>query len=206
MVRLFRGKDRFPEMLGEVCDDLVQGARILGEALRDVERAEVHVPRLKEVEHHCDETVHDIVRALNRSYFSSVNREDWHALASALDDVLDSSYTSADRLLLYGITEVPSPALRLAEIILRQSEELAAAVASLDEDSHSLVHCDAIKQLEADADQVIASAVGELFLDERNAITVIKLKDLYRGLEGATDSAKRAANLIEGVALKGGAA
>jgi uncharacterized protein Yka (UPF0111/DUF47 family) len=206
MLRLSRGKDQFLEMLSEMCADLVQGAELLGKALRDVERADVYSERLKDVEHHCDQTVHEIVRALNRSYFSSVSREDWHALASRLDDVLDAAWKSADRLLVYRITEVPAPALRLAEVILAQSEELAAAVAALGQDTQSLSHCNAVKQLEADADQIAASAVSELFSNGNSPITVIKLRDLYRGLEGATDSAKQAADLIESVALKRGAA
>jgi uncharacterized protein Yka (UPF0111/DUF47 family) len=206
MALLLRNKDRLHEMLEEVCEHVVHGAEILGEALHDTGRAEIHVRQLKEVEHHCDETVHDLVRALNRSYFSPLSREHWHALASSLDDVLDFTYTSLDRLLMYRITEVPSSVHLLAEIILRQGKGLAAAVGDLHGGADSLGPCAEVKRLATEADHITAGALGELFAAEKNAFTVIKLKDLYRGLENATSSAKRAADLIEGVALKRGAA
>lgn len=206
MLRLPRRKDQTLGMLQEVCGQLVLGADLLGQIFRDAERAEDRVQHLKEVEQRCDETVHEIVRALDRSYFSFVNREDWHALASRLDDVLDFIHRSADRLLLYRITSVPAAALELSDIILEQSRELSAAVADLPNESEPLIHCDSVKRLRTDAGRIVVRAVGELFSDSRHAITVIKLKDLYGGLESATDSARRAADLIEGVALKRGAA
>jgi uncharacterized protein Yka (UPF0111/DUF47 family) len=206
MALLSRGQDRFQAMLGRVCEDVVRGAEILGAMLGDVERAEVHAGQLRQIEQGCDKAIHGLVRALNGSYFSFLGREEWHTLASSLREVLGCASTTADRLLMYRIHKVPSPAKELAQIIFQQSKALAAAVAVLNDGSRCLDYCASVKRLQGDADNVAARALGELFAVEGDAFTVIKLKDLYRTLEGAAMSAKQAAERVEGVAVKRGAA
>lgn len=180
---------------GVLLDLLQQGGDVANQA-----------KRAKEIEHSADDKVHDIVRGLNRLYNSAFDREDLHRLASSLDDIIDFAYGAADRVLLYKITGIPAFAGELALIILRQSEELTAAVSALAKREEVFRHCANVKQLEIDADRLTNSAVAELFEREKDAIQLIKLKELYNQLALATDRAKDAADVVETMVLKRGLA
>lgn len=67
-------------------------------------------------------------------------------------------------------------------------------------------HCSNVNQLEVDADQIANAAVADLFEREMNAIQPIKIKELLTQLAFATDRAKDAAEVIETMVLKRGAA
>jgi uncharacterized protein Yka (UPF0111/DUF47 family) len=45
-------------------------------------------------------------------------------------------------------------------------------------------------------------AVADLFENEKDPINIIKLKEIYVGLETATDKCEDAANVIEGLLVK----
>lgn len=127
-------------------------------------------------------------------------------MASSLDDVIDYAYGAADRVLLYKLSNIPIVAGELAQVIHRQAEELAGAVSALQKREDLFKHCAVVKQLEADADQIMNAAVAELFDREKNAIQLIKIKELYAQLAFATDRAKDAAEVIEAMVLKRGPA
>jgi uncharacterized protein Yka (UPF0111/DUF47 family) len=91
-------------------------------------------------------------------------------------------------------------------VIHRQAEELTAAVSALQKREDLFQHCAVVKQLEADADQITNAAVAELFDREKNAVQLIKIKELYTQLAFATDRAKDAAEVIEAMGLKRGPA
>ena len=164
--------------------------------------AQIH--RAKQIEHEADEIVHQIARDLTVTYNSQFDREDLHQLASSLDDVIDFSYGAADRILLYKICRIPPAAVEMAKVIQRQAEELLAAVSSLGSRVKVLGHLMAISQLEHDADRLTSSAIAELFAVEKNAIQLIKLKELYSHLASAADRAKAASQTLEAMVLKRG--
>jgi hypothetical protein len=137
---------------------------------------------------------------------SEFDREDLHKLASSLHDVVDFAYNAADRVLLYKLSNIPPVAGELAQLIHRQAEELTAAVSALQKREHLFQHCAVVKELEADADQITNSAVAELFERERDAIQLMKVKELFTQLALATDRAKDAAEVIEAMVLKRGLA
>jgi len=106
------------------------------------------------------------------------------------------------RLIMYKIKAAPEAASRLADIIVRQCDQLLPAVAGLEKHDSVLNYCVEINRLENEADQVARSAIGVLFDQETDPISLIKLKELYEVLETATDKAEDAANVLEGVVLK----
>jgi hypothetical protein len=104
---------------------------------------------------------------------------------------------------LYRITTPPPAAAVLAELIVKQSEELSKAVSLLEEEHQKVLdHCVVVNQLENEADRVSRQAIAELFEYEKDPIQLIKIKELYEVLETATDKAEDAANVLEAVVLK----
>ena len=161
-----------------------------------------HIRQIEKLEHIGDEITHQIFQDVSTTFITPFDREDIHKLATSLDDVLDFIHAAAERLTMYKITTAPPAAAELAQIIVRQAEELASAVSLLEKHDHVLDHCVEVNRLENEADQVARESIAKLFEREKDPIALIKLKELYEVLETATDKAEDAANVLEGVVLK----
>ena len=201
-MRLIPRDVKFFHMFAEMADNLGHGARLLKQVLDDFKDVDARVQQLKDIEHRGDELTHNILTKLNQTFITPFDREDIYRLASSLDDVLDFIYAAGVRLVMYKIKQAPPAASRLAEIIVKQCDQLSPAVAGLEKHDKVLEYCVEINRLENEADQVARSAIGLLFDKETDPISLIKLKELYEVLETATDKAEDAANVLEGVVLK----
>lgn len=203
MVRLIPRDTRFFDLFGEMTRNLSEGARLLHGILVDFQEIELRVQQLKIIEHRGDDMTHDILTRLNQTFITPLDREDIYRLASSLDDVLDFTYAAGVRLVMYKIKAAPAAAPRLAELLIHQADQLSEALASLEKrNERVLENCKEINRLENEADLVARIAIAALFDDEKDPITLIKLKELYEVLETATDKAEDAANVLEGVVLK----
>jgi len=202
MVRLIPRDVKFFQMFAEMSGNLGDGARLLRQMLNDFKDVEQRVQQLKDIEHRGDEMTHNILTKLNQTFITPFDREDIYRLASSLDDVLDFIYAAGVRLIMYKIKAAPEAASRLADVIVRQCDQLLPAVAGLEKHDSVLRYCVEINRLENEADQIARTAIGALFDQETDPISLIKLKELYEVLETATDKAEDAANVLEGVVLK----
>jgi predicted phosphate transport protein (TIGR00153 family) len=189
-------------MFAEMSANLQEGARVLAEVLRTGEAVVVKVQRIKELEHRGDDMTHAVITKLNQTFITPFDREDIHKLASSLDDVLDYINAAGDRLILYEITNIPPPAADLADIVVRQCEQLTQGVKKLEKHDNVLDYCVEINRLENEADHVVRTAIAQLFKTEKDPIALIKIKELYEVLEMATDKAEDAANVLESVVVK----
>ena len=113
-----REEQFFDEFVG-LAEQIRTGARMLKQMLAsdppDMAKAEA----IKDIEHVCDGTTRGIIDRLNRTFVTPLDREDIHALASSLDDVMDAIDAAAAVVRLYKITHVRPGARRLADIIMR---------------------------------------------------------------------------------------
>ncbi len=203
MVRLIPRDKKFFDMFAEMAANLGEGARLLKQILDDFHDLENRVQKLKDIEHRGDEMTHSVLTKLNQTFITPFDREDIYRLASSLDDVLDFTYAAGVRLVVYKIKAAPPAASQLAEIVIKQTDQIMKAVTQLEKKhDHVLEYCVEINRLENEADQVSRAAIGELFDKEKDPISLIKLKELYEALEIATDKAEDVANVLEGVVLK----
>jgi predicted phosphate transport protein (TIGR00153 family) len=203
MVRLIPRDTRFFDLFAEMAGNLGQGARLLKRTLDDFQDIEARVRQLKDIEHRGDEMTHNILTKLNQTFITPFDREDIHRLASSLDDVLDFIYAAGVRLVMFRIKSAPPAASKLAEVIIKQTDELSQAMSLLEKKPERVLeNCVEINRLENEADLIARTAIAALFDEEKDPIALIKLKELYEVLETATDKAEDAANVLEGVVLK----
>lgn len=203
MVRLIPKDTKFFDMFADMASNLGDGARLLKQTLQDFNDVDSRVRQLKDIEHRGDDMTHNILTKLNQTFITPFDREDIYRLASSLDDVLDFVYAAGVRLIMYKITATPPPATLLADIIIKQSDQLTDALARLGKNHDNVLeNCVEINRLENEADSIARAAIAVLFEKEKDPISLIKLKELYEVLETATDKAEDAANVIEGVVLK----
>jgi uncharacterized protein len=196
-----RDNNFFKEFIS-LAEEVRSGSRVLKQMIAsdppDISKVEV----IKEIEHACDRCTRAIIDRLNRTFVTPLDREDIHALASSLDDVMDAIDAAAAVIRLYKIAHVRAGAKRLVEIVCDSLDGITAALQALERRDGVLEMAARIKQLEHEADRVHQDAIVELFDQERDPIAVIKWKEVFDFLEAATDRCEDVANLLEGVVVK----
>jgi predicted phosphate transport protein (TIGR00153 family) len=187
-----------------LADELVKGSHMLEEMLSADRPNWDKADEIKEVEHKCDFLTHDIIQRLNRTFVTPIDREDIHALARSLDDVMDAIDASATLIRLYRLDSVRFGARELAKIISACTGEVRLALAALEQNKGVGIHAVEINRLENEADRAHQQSVSRLFDEEPNPIIVMKWKETLDFLEDATDRCEDVANVIEGVMVKHG--
>lgn len=162
--------------------------------------------QIKDLEHKGDEITHNLFNILSQTFVTPIDREDLSGLASTIDQVLDYVDGTADRFLLFKIKKPRDDMLDLAKVLLLSSKEihlLLSRLRSLKNYHELLVHCKNIKKYEHDADAIYRKAIAELF-ESKDAIEILKLKEIYQNLESSLDKCQDVADIFEDIALKYG--
>ena len=149
-----------------------------------------------------DRITHDIIRRLNETFVTPIDREDIYELASALDDIVDYTEEVADYLGLYKIEAPMEQSQRLAHILLdccRQIDEAMPRLRGFKDISHYTVE---INRLENDGDRITREAIASLFDNGIDPMVVIRWKDIFERLEEAIDATEHVANILEGITIK----
>ena len=183
----------------------IEAAREFQSLVTTAANIESKAKRIAEIEGQADTVTHQCVEALHRTFITPIDRNDIHRLITRLDDVLDLIEGAAERIVLYKLVEMPQEIRDLTDVLVRSTEEVAQAVQGLRSmKSADTVRriCIDINRLENEADSILRNAIARLFENEKNAITVIKWKEIYETLENATDRCEDVANIIEGVVLE----
>jgi len=202
--RLIPREEKFYTDFQALGDELKRGARLLEEMLAPDQPLWDKADEIKEVEHKCDFLTHEIIQRLNRTFVTPLDREDIHALARSLDDVMDAIDASASLIRLYRLDRVRFGARELARIITASTDQVRLALGALEQNKGLITHAVEINRLENEADRTHQQAVSRLFDDERDPIVVMKWKEMLDFLEDATDRCEDVANVLEGVMVKHG--
>ena len=202
--RLIPREEKFYKDFQALADELKKGAALLEAMLAPERPVWDKADEIKEVEHKCDFLTHEIIQRLNRTFVTPIDREDIHALARSLDDVMDAIDASAALIRLYRLDNVRYGARELAHIISVSTHQLRLALDALENHSGIITHAVEINRLENEADRTHQQAVSRLFDDERDPLLVMKWKETLDFLEDATDRCEDVANVLEGVVVKHG--
>jgi predicted phosphate transport protein (TIGR00153 family) len=170
-----------------------------------LEKRKVLIRQIEKLEHVGDEITHTIFQEVSTTFITPFDREDIQHLAGALDDIIDYIHGSAKRIELYKVEEIHPAMLKLADLILESAIEINAAVSSLRNMKHIIKTREAlvkINSLENHADDIFDNAVARLFEDEKDAIQIIKIKEVLSALETATDKCEDVANVLESIIVK----
>ncbi len=161
--------------------------------------------RIKEIEHETDVVTHRCVEALHKTFITPIERDDIYRLISRMDDIVDFIEAASERIALYDMKEMTPEVKDLADILVRAAQQIVVAVKGLRNMKNAdpvLQACVDINRLENEGDTILRNALARLFKEEKDPITVIKWKEIYEGLETATDRCEDVANIIEGVVLE----
>ncbi|HEX9428592.1 MAG TPA: DUF47 family protein [Candidatus Polarisedimenticolia bacterium] len=181
----------------------VEAGQILEEMFKSGPASwESHSVRIKAIEHRCDGVVHELVKTLNTTFITPIDREDIHDLGSAMDDMVDLIDAAASRAVLFKVGSDIPDAKDLARIIHLQAAEIREAVVHLRDYDQTLQRCKTITDFEKEGDRLYREAMARIFDSGRDAIFVIKAKEIIETLEGATDAGEYIAIVLERIVLK----
>jgi predicted phosphate transport protein (TIGR00153 family) len=201
--RLLPREEKFFDLFEQQATHIVSASRVFEEMTLEYADAKAKAARIKDLEHAGDTLTHEIVRRLNTTFITPIDREDIYSLACRLDDVLDLIDAVADRLLVYKIDSPTEGAIAMAKIIVKTAEETDRAVRCLRRLSPSYhKHAVEVNRLENEADRMLRDQLVTLFEGTQDAIEVIKWKELYETMESVTDRCEDVVNVIEGIILK----
>ena len=203
MFGLIPKDEKFFTMFREMTWNIIEGAELLKDMLDNYHDPVSSQLRIKEVEHKGDTLTHEIIKKLNKSFVTPLEREDIYALSAALDDILDLIDASAQRFVMYNVEKPTSQAKELAFLILKACQVISKGVSHLGGKMEHISECCVdVNSLENESDRVCREAVSHLFQEEKDPIQLIKWKEIYETLERAVDKCEDAANILESVVLK----
>ncbi len=200
---VFAPKDReFFDLFEEAGGNIERACNLLEEMLREYpERSEL-AREILICEQEGDRITHDIIRRLNQTFVTPIDREDIFALSSALDDVVDFTEEVADYLGLYKIEAPMSQAQELAKVLQQCGRQIAEAMPRLRGFKDITHYTVELNRLENDGDRIVREAIASLFDNGIDPMVVIRWKDIFERLEDAIDSAEHVANILEGIVIK----
>lgn len=198
--------DRFFDLFEVSAQNMVKAAQALHDMIYDWSSIEQKVDELTKIEHQGDTITHEIMFQLNRSFITPFDREDIGMLAHSLDDVTDLIQSAADTMMLYKVKAPGKRAQELADILVQITSEVEHVMPGMRKHNANLEKilgsCVEINRLENLADKVYRSALKELFDDTTEIADIIKWREIFEHMEGATDMCEDVANVLESVALK----
>jgi predicted phosphate transport protein (TIGR00153 family) len=202
-VNLLPKDERFFEQFHQQSQIMCQASQLLLSGLRGGYEAICQISkRIESMERSGDDVTHLIFKRLRATFITPFDPEDIQALAMALDDVLDSIEDATFRIVAYRVDPIPGPAVEIGEMIANSCAAIGVALQCLHRKESVMEACIEVNRLEEQADAIERSQMVTLFSSDIDAITLIKLKDLYEVLESTTDRCEDVADVIQSVAVK----
>ena len=190
--------DHFNDMISHI-DEMA----ILTQELFTAETYDMNILlKLKPLEKRCDEILTNVVHHLNKTFITPFDREDIFELINRMDDISDMLFCASKRVEIFKLDDKIDGADKLTTIIRQQIKELNKAIHGLRNKNQSMDECKAVKDLEAEADIVYQKAMTRLFEQEKDAITLIKKKEITDILENASDKCQTVATVIISIIIK----
>lgn len=207
-LRILPREESYYDLFDQVAANIVDAADLLLDMVEDFVDLEIKAKRLVDAEHEGDRLTHHIYSRLNSTFITPFDREDIHALAGQLDDVLDAMEAAADMLVLHKVTEPLDAVVDQVRVLKRAAGETAEGMRNLRGLKREPLrrYMVTINELENEGDRRYRRAIAELykFTGEHPARYVLMWKDIVEQLEEALDAFEHVAHTVESVVIKYG--
>jgi uncharacterized protein len=196
-------RDRtFFDLFVEAGKNTVNAARLLDRMMEQWPEEGGLSRQIVEAENEGDRITHEIIKRLNSTFVTPIDREDIYGLATQMDDIVDFTEEAADFLGLYKIEAPMEQAGALTKVLVAACEQLAMGLEHLRDFKDLDKYWIEIHRLENEGDRISRDAVASLFSNGIDPMVVIRWKDIFAVLENAIDATETAAQIIEGIVIK----
>jgi predicted phosphate transport protein (TIGR00153 family) len=205
MFRPTSKEERFFDYFIETSEIICKAASLLDDLTNNYVNVNEKIKSIEDAEHACDKVVHKIFNELNKAFITPIDREDIYLIARELDNITDDIQAAAQRFSMYNVQEVRPEAIVLSKLIVNATNELKNVILEMKNMKKSknlekkIIE---VNNIEDEADTAFRDAMTNLFLTEKNAIEVIKWKEIIDFFENTIDACEDVANIIEGVVMK----
>ena len=199
--------DNYFVLFNSLADCAVRGSKVLAmmTAVNDSDKFEEHFAEIRHIESQADEHTKEILISLHKTFITPFDRREIRELAMALDDIIDYMEDIPQSAKIYGHSKFTPEMVALGQILLRAAEKFRDAVNMLSDMKNAekiLRTCEEISAIEGEADHVMRAGMHRLFVEESDARTIIRSKELYDLFEMAVDSCEDVSDVIHGVVLE----
>lgn len=207
-MQIVLGRDRkFYLHLEEITKNLISISGLLNELVNSdsIQTREHLASEMEKLEQVGDDLSHIMFNELSANFITPFDREDMHALISAIDDVVDYVHGSSKRITMYKFSAISVSMKKLSDLIYKSSIELHIAIVGLRSISNAgpiNEACARIKTLENHADAVFYAEMSKLFSENQNGVEVLKTMEILQNLEIATDKTEDAAKVVGAILMK----
>lgn len=204
-ISFFPKNTDFFKLFEQQADELDKAAKLLAAIKKGDGDFKKNATKIKQIEHNADEITHEIIRSLNQTFITPIDREDITMLASQLDNVVDELDRAINRIYIYRVKPVPPEIKEYCQMIACSIEELCFGVRELKNHRYRkklLDSCEKVNSYENKTDDLHREVLGKLLNSRKNPLMVIKLKEIYDTLESVTDRCEDAANALETIVIK----
>jgi predicted phosphate transport protein (TIGR00153 family) len=207
LLRVFLPRDdKFLPHIEKAADNLRQAVKVYVGLSTAASRDEMTRVRdeIKELEHVGDKITHAIFEELNTSFITPFDREDIYSLTKSMDDVLDLMDHVADLMVLYQIDRLDDGMNMMLDVTQRAVHDIHKSILSLRKMNYEVIRAQivSVHALENEGDRLYRHFVGKLYLEEKDAIRLMKYSSIYNELEHTIDLCEDLMNAIEGIVLK----
>ena len=206
-MRLFPKQENFFDYFEELANKIEEGGRLFLEMTENHDYSESKVARLKEIEHEADIITHRTYEKMHTTFLTPIDREDIYALVNKMDSIMDVIEATAIRIHLYKVKKIDDQIIKQAKILneaITKVKSIVHAMRNMKNSKMILDGCVEINTLENAGDVVLRTIMANLFENEKDAIELVKWKDIFQLLEEAIDVCEDVSNIMEGIVLKHG--
>ena len=204
-MRLFPKEENFFEYFEELADKISEGGQLFMEMTQKKDYSESIVTKLKQIEHEADGITHKTYERMHKTFLTPIDREDIYALVNKMDSIMDVIEATAIRIHLYKVKKPSNEIIIQARILneaIKKVKGIVHALRNMKNSEMILSGCVEINTLENEGDVALRTIMADLFAQEKDAIELVKWKDIYQLLEEAIDVCEDVSNIVEGIVLK----
>jgi uncharacterized protein len=200
--RLLPSDDRFFALFNQSAMNTAECARRLSDMVKDFEDLDAKHNLVVDCERRGDQLTTEILQRLDSTFVTPFDREDIHALAEELDDVVDDMLAVSDLLRLLSIKAILPELEEQADLLVQMGDQTVGLMGRLQSMRGTGPFLKAIDQLESEGDTVYHRSLGRLFSGEYEALEVLKWKDIIQAMEAALNTVEDVSNVVESIVLK----
>ncbi len=200
--RLLPTDERFFVLFRESALNAAECARRLRDLVDDFDDLEAHHARVVECERRGDELTLELLHRLDTTFVTPFDREDIHALAEELDDVVDDMQAVSDLIYLVRPQQVLPELKEQADILVEMAAQTVELLDRLESMKGVKQFLDAVDRLETEGDQIYRRTMARLFTGEYPTLEVIKWKDIVQAMEESLNTVEDVSDIVESIVFK----
>lgn len=203
--KLLPKQENFFILFQKVVNEVAAAAELFLQLVKNLEQAEEYAKIIAKHETEGDSITLATFDLLHKTFITPFDRNDIHQLTRKLDDILDTTNRTAQRIALYKIQKLPERVRKLADLGLGASASIKVIVKKLENLKYTpeiIEHCNAISEADSEAEHIMLAGVGELFADENDFKYLLKTKEIYEYSKAMISEYRDVADIIKGIVLE----